>query len=356
MIFEQLNPSYCKTYLIALKESVLLIDPLLDHIHDYLKLLNERNLTLTHVIDTHTHADHISGGAALKDMTGCKYLMHKNAVASCVSLPIDEQKELQIGDLKSRILYTPGHTEDSISLIIEDRLLTGDLLFLDDGGGGRDDLPGGDPGKHWESLQKILNLPEHLVVYPAHDYRNRKPSSLKNQKKINPHLQKAIESKKEFVQYITNLKLGPADWMKEVLSANYFCARDPKAAWVPADISACEVMGTAGVNDQEVVMIGPLDLKEKLKKKLKLVLLDVREPWEFKSEVGYIDGVLNIPIIKLPEKIKNLEKKWKKQDEIITICHSGGRAFTAAQILQQSGFKNVIVLDGGMVTYRKVIN
>ncbi|GJL52485.1 hypothetical protein [Candidatus Nitrospira salsa] len=110
-------------------------------------------LKLTHAIDMHTHADHISGAASLKDQLGCEYVKYANAPARCVTFHLTDGFECHLGNHRVKILTTPGHTQDSITLIFPDRILTGDVLFLDDAGAGRDDLPGGDAGQHWDSLQ-----------------------------------------------------------------------------------------------------------------------------------------------------------------------------------------------------------
>lgn len=351
MIFKQLNPHSCWTYLIADENSreAAIIDPVLDHVQDYVALLEKENLKLKQIIDTHTHADHISGSAALKDKTQCEYLMQSKAAAACPTIRLHDGDKIRLADVPVHVLETPGHTKDSISLVLPDRVLTGDALFLDDGGAGRDDLPGGDPAEHWDSLQKILKLPEFLVVYPAHEYRHRVPSSIGQQKKTNPHLR--ARSKDEFIRYIQDLKLGPADWMKDVLKANYSCARDPKAAWIPVDVPACEVKGTMsqGANDVIVSKITPADLKDKIKNHKTPFLLDVRDPDECRGELGSIEGAVNIPVVQLSKRLNELEAQ--KNSPIVTVCRSGGRAHTAAQILLQAGFKQVQVLDGGMTAY-----
>lgn len=350
MTFKQLNPHACKTYLAGQegKPEVIMIDPVLDHLADYSAILEKNKYQLVAVVDTHTHADHISAGPALKDLTGCDYYMHVNAPARCVSHRLEDNRELTLGTVTFKPLYTPGHTKDSVSLVFSDRILTGDVLFLDAGGAGRDDLPGGDPADHWESLQRLLALPDGMVVYPAHEYRNRRPSSLKQQKETNPHLKP--KTKAEFINYVNDLKLGPAEWMKDVLKANYACARDPRAAWIPVDVPACEVKGTIaqGANDQVVNDIAPQDLKVQLDQGADLVLLDVREPEELTGELGQLEGVVNIPITTLPAKLNYLDP----EKEIISVCRSGGRAHTAAQILMQAGFKKVKVLNGGMQAWR----
>ncbi len=354
MIFEQLNPHACRTYLIGDEKGreAVLVDPVLEGLDDYLKHLDQKKLRLTHVIDTHTHADHISGGAALKDMTGCEYVMHVKAPARCVTFHLTDGFECHLGNIPVKAIATPGHTKDSLTLVLPDRVLTGDVLFLDDAGAGRTDLPGGNPGEHWDSVQRILGLPEHLIVYPGHEYRHRQPSSLKEQKLRNPNLKR--RTKQEYIDYLDALKLGPADWMKDVLKANYACARDPKAAWIPVDVPACEVKGTMdlGTNDQQVAGIPVEEVKRELDAGAGVFLLDVRDPHELKDELGHIRGVTNIPVTTLSHRLSELETYRNR--EIITVCKSGGRAHTAAQILMQAGFPRVHVMVGGMQAWQKV--
>ncbi len=353
-IFRQLNPYACRTYLIEnpkTKEAVI-IDPVLDHVPDYLKLLENEKLVLSAIIDTHTHADHISGGAALLDRVPAPYMMHKKAAAACPSARIRDGEKMTLAGVPVTFLETPGHTQDSIAILLPGKILTGDALFLDDGGAGRDDLPGGDAGAHWETLQKLLGLSEDLLVYPAHEYRHRGPSSLKQQKKTNPHLQH--KTKEDYIRYVQELKLGPADWMKDVLKANYACARDPKAAWIPVDVPACEVKGTmkTGANDIKVEEITAGEFLQQ-KSGADPLLLDVRDPEELRGELGSLEGAVNIPVSVLSQKLAAIEAR--KNDPVITICRSGGRAHTAAQILIQAGFKNVKKMSGGMTAVRNLL-
>lgn len=355
MIFEQLNPHYCRTYLIGDNEGgrAVLVDPVLDHFKEYLDLLKKRSFTLTHVIDTHTHADHISACSALKDATGCLYIMHEKAPAQCVDLRVKDGDCLNLNGTTFDVVYTPGHTKDLISLIVGGKfLLTGDFLFLDDAGGGRDDLPGGDAAEHWESLSRVFDLPDDLIVYPAHEYRGREPSSLGRQKQVNPHYK--ARTRDEFIHYIEDLRLGPADWMKDVLNANYTCARDPRTVWIPADIAACELKGTMdkSANEIQVDRIFAKTLKEKLDSGEKPLLLDVREPDELVSPLGALEGVKNIPIGSLTSRLNEISNHADK--EIIVICRSGARATTGAQILKRAGYQHVKVLDGGMLAWQAV--
>jgi glyoxylase-like metal-dependent hydrolase (beta-lactamase superfamily II)/rhodanese-related sulfurtransferase len=353
LVFRQLNPHACRSYLIgtAGAPDVVLVDPVLEHVDDYLRLLEKEGLRLSHAIDTHTHADHISGAPSLRDRTDCEYVAHQAAPAGCVTVRVADGFKCHIADIPVEVLHTPGHTKDSMSLVLSDRILTGDVLFLDDGGAGRDDLPGGDPAEHWESLQRISRLPEHLLVCPAHDYHDRQPSSLAQQKKTNPHLRS--RTKEEFIKYLDDLKLGPAEWMKDVLKANYACARDPKAAWIPVDVPACEVKGTLGpgVNAIQVPSMPAEELKRRLDQLDAPILLDVREPAELSGALAKLPGVLNIPVAGLSGSLPQLEAY--RDREVVTVCRSGGRALTAAQILLQDGFKHVYVLSGGMAEWNQ---
>ena len=366
MRFEQLNgnttasdlksssPS-CKSYLLAPEGAgAIIIDPVLDEVNNYMRMLEQEGIKLVHILETHTHADHISGAAALQDMTGAEIKMHEKAPATCVGTEtrVKENDVIEHAGMHIKVIHTPGHTKDSVSYIFPGKIFTGDALFLDDGGAGRDDLPGGDPDEHYNSLQKLLALDEDLVVYPAHDYRGRPNSSLVQQKKSNPHMKKAMASKEDFIDYINNLKLGPADWMKDVLAANYACALDPGDVWVPVDASSCEVKGTLdfGANEQSVGTITAGDLHNILQGDDDVVLLDVREKFELNGPLGKLDGIVHVPITQVSQKLEQLEQY--KDKKIVSICKIGGRSLTAGQILKQSGFNNIVYLEGGMIAWR----
>ena len=352
MIFKQLNDDVCKTYIIADEVSgeAVLIDPVIIYTDNYLSFLKDKKLKLTHIIDTHTHADHITAAPSLVDATGCEYVMCDQAPAGCITKKVSNGDVINAAGTEFKFLTTPGHTRDSLSVISENRFFTGDFLFLDDGGAGRDDLPGGDPSAHWDSFQKLNNLPDDLIVYPAHDYRERKPSDLGHQKEVNPHLE--VRSKPEFVSYINDLKLGPADWMHDVLKANVGCTRDPEAAYIPKDSPACEVMGTVDpeLENIEVGHIDAPELNSMMKSGTPMTLLDVREAYELSDNLGHIDGIVNIPMGGLMNHLNKLGEDKNKR--IIVICRSGARAGTAAKELVNAGYPDVSVLNGGMIGYR----
>lgn len=351
--FEQLNTDACKTYLFyeeGSKEAAI-VDPKINYLNAYLDLLKQRNLLLKWIFETHTHADHISGAAALKDATGADIYMEERAPAplKCVNKRIHEGDELKVGKILIKVIHTPGHTKDSVSYVLPGKVLTGDVLFLDNGGAARTDLPGGDPGEQWESHQKIKELPEDTIVYPAHDYRNRLPSSLAEQKRSNPFLQ--YTSKQEYVEFLNEQKLGPAEWMKDVLVANYQCTRDPYAAEIPEEGASCEVKGTlpAEVAALTVEYTSVDAIKARLDKGEKLVLVDVRDKEDLTGPMGKIEGSINIPITDVNVSLKKLEKY--KNREVLFLCTKGKRSMTAAQLAKHAGFKNPVVIKGGMTAW-----
>jgi rhodanese-related sulfurtransferase len=246
-------------------------------------------------------------------------------------------------------MHTPGHTRDSLCLILPDRILTGDTLFLDEGGAGRDDLPGGDAAIHWESLQRLKELHDNVIVFPGHDYRNRRPSTIREQKQRNPFFKP--RSQADYIRFVEELKLGPSDWMKEVLKANVHCTRDRGGLHIPADVSACEAQGTLPCSDGQVepAQVSAHQLRSRLDAKENLVLLDVREQAELSEELGHITGIIHIPVGTVVQRL--LELKPHAEREIVVICKMGGRARSAAKILQSEGFPSVTVLSGGMIAW-----
>lgn len=357
--FEQLNTNGCVTYFLAspTAKKAWLVDPLLVETDRYMALLRKHGCTLEGVIDTHTHADHLSAGSWLVKETRCFYLMHESSGVKCTTDRVSDALEIDLHDVKVHLMHTPGHTRDSMCVILPDRILTGDCLFLDEGGAGRDDLPGGDAGMHFESLQRLRHLPDDLTVYPGHDYRRRSPSSLASQKSRNPFFKPT--SRDEYINFIQELKLGPAEWMKLVLKANSDCVTDPGAVHIPAGLSACEVQGTMSTcaTNQEVEYVSPADLNTQMEMARKYgcespILLDVRESAELTGELGHLPGIIHIPVGALESRIGELD--YARNREIVTICKIGGRAKTAAKLLLSTGHVNVKVMTGGMTGWNEV--
>jgi sulfur dioxygenase len=347
MMFEQLNQGACKTYLVGSEATgeCVLVDPVLENVERDLAAIAARKLRLVAVIDTHVHADHISGAAAIRDRTGVDYVMHRLSTSMCANRRVDDGDRMNVGELVLEFLHTPGHTQDSVSVRLPDRILTGDFLFIGEGGAGRTDLPGGDAGEHWDALQKLRELPDALLVFPAHDYHGESQSTLGDQRRTNPRLRP--RSRADYVRWLDEARLGPAEWMAAVIQANYACAMDPRAAWIPVDQPTCEVKGTLGnVNAELVKTITAEELASRLQADPPPILLDVRQPEELVGELPAIAGAKSIPLGELPLRLAELAGLEHRL--VVTICKSGGRSNTAAAILAMSGFAEVRALAGGM--------
>lgn len=239
MIFEQLSEGNCRTYLVADAGDAILVDPLLGREDHYLAALKSRGLALKQVLDTHVHADHLSACALLRDRTGADHGVHAASRVAEGNLRVEEGQRLQVGAVAVDILHTPGHTPDSMTLRLPDRLLTGDFLFLGEGGAGRTDLPGGDPSAHWDSIRKLEGLDGDLLIFPGHDYHGRTSSTLAEERKVNPRLQP--RSREAYAAWLTGMQMPPADWMKAVVQANLTCARDARGVEIPVGGAVCEV-------------------------------------------------------------------------------------------------------------------
>ena len=192
MIFKQLfdKTSFTYTYLIASKKGreALIIDPVLDNVEQYIGLLKELDLKLVKVIDTHIHADHVTGASKLKDQTNCSTIMGDQTPADAVEIKVKDEEIIKLDQLELKALHTPGHTSDSFSFIMNNYLFSGDTLLIN--GTGRTDFQNGSPKDAYHSIfNKLLKLPDETLLYPAHDYNGKKVSTIGNEKKFNPRLQ-----------------------------------------------------------------------------------------------------------------------------------------------------------------------
>ena len=203
-VFDQKSSTY--TYFIASSKGreALIIDPVLENVEDYLKLLTELNLKLVKVIDTHIHADHITGATKLKDKTQCATIMGENTPANSVEIKVKDEEIIKLDNLKIRALYTPGHTSDSYSFLMDNYLFSGDTLLIN--GTGRTDFQNGSSKDAYNSIfNKLLKLPDETLLYPAHDYKGEKVSTIGKEKKQNPRLQ--VSSVDEYIDIMNNLNL-----------------------------------------------------------------------------------------------------------------------------------------------------
>src|SRR6476659_9853147 len=221
MIFRQFFDSVSSTYtyLIASRRGgeALVIDPVLEKVDRYIQLVDELDLRLVKGVDTHLHADHVTGLGALRDRTHCITVMGEHTQADVVSMRVAEGDYVDIEGVRLDVLYTPGHTDDSYSFLLSDRVFTGDTLLIR--GTGRTDFQNGDPRRQYESIfGKLLKLPDETMVFPAHDYKGDTVSSIGEEKEFNPRLQ--VRSVDEYVDLMSNLHLPNPKMMDVAVPAN----------------------------------------------------------------------------------------------------------------------------------------
>lgn len=224
MIFRQLfdTQSSTYTYLIAQRRGgeALIIDPVLDRVPQYLRLIRELDLKLVFAVDTHIHADHVTGIGQLREATACTTAMGETTDADCVTARLADGEILKVDELRLQAWHTPGHTDDSYSFVMRDRVFTGDTLLIR--GTGRTDFQNGDPGAQYDSLfGRLLKLPDETFVYPAHDYAGRTSSSIGEERVFNPRLQ--VRSRDEYIRQMQQLNLAPPRLMDEAVPANQAC-------------------------------------------------------------------------------------------------------------------------------------
>ena len=221
MIFKQLfdGKSSTYTYIISSGEGreALIIDPVIEHTDEYIKVLTNLKLKLVKVIDTHIHADHITGLNELNKRTNCTRIMGEKSKSEVIDLKIKDNEKIKVENIELKAIYTPGHTDCSYSYLMNDRVFTGDTLLIN--GTGRTDFQNGSSYAAYDSLfNKLLKLPENTLVYPAHDYNGKKYSTIKNEKRNNPRLQ--VSSKEEYAEIMNNLNLANPKMMDIAVPAN----------------------------------------------------------------------------------------------------------------------------------------
>jgi len=221
MIFEQLfdTKSSTYTYIISSGEGreALIIDPVIEHTNEYLRILEKLKLKLVKVIDTHIHADHITALNELNKRTSCTRIMGENSKSEVIDIKVKDNEKINIENIELKAMYTPGHTDCSYSYLMNDRVFTGDTLLIN--GTGRTDFQNGSSFDAYDSLfNKLLKLPKKTLVYPAHDYNGKKFSTIESEKNNNPRLQ--VSSKEEYADIMENLKLANPKMMDIAVPAN----------------------------------------------------------------------------------------------------------------------------------------
>ena len=221
MIFEQLFDTKSSTYTYIISSGkgreALIIDPVIEYSDEYIKILENLELKLVKVIDTHIHADHISGLNELNKRTNCTRIMGEKSKSEVVDIKLKDNENLNIENIELKAIYTPGHTDCSYCYLMNDRVFTGDTLLIN--GTGRTDFQSGSPLDAYDSLfNKLLKLPEKTLIYPAHDYNGKKNSTIENERNNNPRLQ--VSSKEEYAEIMNNLNLSNPKMMDIAVPAN----------------------------------------------------------------------------------------------------------------------------------------
>src|SRR6476659_1222152 len=284
MIFRQLFDSVSGTYSYLLASraggEALIIDPVLEKVDRYIQLLRELDLRLVKAVDTHLHADHVTGLAELRDRTHCITVMGEHTKADVVSMRVEDGDKIEIEGVDLDVIYTPGHTDDSYSFTMADRVFTGDTLLIR--GTGRTDFQNGDPRAQYESIfGRLLKLPDQTLVYPAHDYKGDTVSTIGEEKACNPRLQ--VKSVDEYVALMNSLNLPNPKMMDVAVPANMKVglAQDELArrGWT---IAPCEAAALIGRPD--------------------VAFIDLRERGE-REKHGIIPGSLHAPYPEVPENV-----------------------------------------------------
>jgi len=344
MLFRQLfdHDSSTYTYLLAdltTREAVL-IDPVFEQFERDRRLIEELQLRLVYLLETHVHADHITGSALLREHFGAKTVVSERAGVVCPDWQVKHGDQIRFGAHALEVRETPGHTAGCLTYVCSARRLafTGDALLIR--GCGRTDFQEGDPSTLYRSVhEQIFTLPEDTTLFPAHDYRGRTATSVAEELRHNPRLGRD-RSLPDFVQLMRELQLPPPRQLERSLRANVHCGAPAAASaqahaessdWAPIQHSSVGVPEVSG----EFLLRPEADGN---------LLVDVREPDEFRGELGHVPGSVLVPLATLLDAARG----WPKDRGVVLICRSGGRSGKATLQLSAAGFQRVASLQGGM--------
>jgi sulfur dioxygenase len=333
---DELNDANCKTYLLVSGGEAALVDPVRERCERYRRAVAERRLRLTMVLETHTHADHLMLSRVQKETLAAPLLMHRESPIPIVDRHLEDGDVLALGDERIQVIHTPGHTPDSVCYRLPGAVLTGDTLLI--GGSGRTDFPGGDAGQQYDAVTRFLfALPDDTVVWPAHDYKGRTSSTIGDEKRTNARF--VGKTRTEYLQLMANLGMPFPDRIQEALQVNQ---------------SSFEANEVAFPTVPEVAVVPEIDaraLAERLAAPSPPLLLDVREPEEFISELGHIAGALPVPMDALERRLPKLVGYAER--DLVVVCRAGARSATAAAMLRRAGFDRVSNLAGGMLAWTR---
>jgi len=319
-MIKQFIAGSCYSYIISADNEALIIDPHISLPEEYRKYLTKNKLTLKYIVDTHTHADHFSSAAVLKKQFNAQVLMHEKAISSVADKRLKDNDRINIRTAGVKVIYTPGHTDDAISLYGEGKLFSGDVLLI--GSVGRTDFQNGSPESMFDTLQKLKTLPDETILCPGHDYHEQRLSTIAKEKEGNPFLKET--NKETFV-------------------------RNMRAKIIPKPFNIDNIIRVNQKGEAtSLEMISPRDASSLLEQDPQAKILDVRSALEF-SQV-HIEHSLNIPIDMISAKINELSQS---RQNYLVLCHTGNRAAMAADMLIQSGIHTVKVIEGGIIRWQK---
>ena len=336
MLFRQLfdSTSCTYTYLIASRAGgeALLIDPVIEQTGRYLKLLEELDLRLVKVIDTHIHADHVSAMGKLRDATRCVTVMGEQSPADVVSMRVRDQEDVKIEGLTLKALHTPGHTSESYSFLMNDRVFTGDTLLIR--GTGRTDFQNGDPYDQYHSLfDRLLKLPEHTLVCPGHDYKGDTVSTIAEEKAFNPRLN--VSSAEEYAEIMNNLNL-PNPKMMDVA--------------VPENLKL-------GLMREAQHRVPAVEVEELLSKwpEVDGILVDLREASE-RQRYGTIPGSMHISYDEFAGFCapSGAAPGLCARDRLLLYCAVGERSTLATEMAREQGLSNIAHIPGGFRAWQEL--
>lgn len=339
MIFRQLFDSVSSTYtyLIASRAGAeaLIIDPVLDKVDRYVQLLRELDLKLVKAIDTHVHADHITGLGALRDRTKCVTVMGEQSGVDVVSMRVADGDCIDIEGIELKAIYTPGHTDDSYSFLLGDRVFTGDTLLIR--GTGRTDFQHGSSAAAYDSIfNKLLTLPDDTLVYPAHDYKGDTVSTIGEEKAFNPRLQ--VSSVEEYAEIMDNLNLANPKMMDVAVPANL------KIGLSQDEI---EAKGWSVSAESALGLVGQPDV----------VLVDLRDKGE-RERHGVIPGSIHAPYTDFEENVGPSgmlhELVAATGKRLVFYCAFGERSAMAVQAARDQGLTSACHIKGGIDAWKQV--
>ncbi|MBW7972223.1 MBL fold metallo-hydrolase [Bradyrhizobium sp. BR 10289] len=338
MIFRQLFDSVSGTYSYLLASrpggEALILDPVLEKVDRYCQLLRELDLKLVKAVDTHLHADHVTGLGELRDRTHCMTVMGDQTKADVVAMRVADGDKVTIEGLSLDVMYTPGHTDDSYSYLMGDRVFTGDTLLIR--GTGRTDFQNGSSRAQYDSIfNRLLKLPDETMVFPAHDYKGDTVSTIGEEKRYNPRLQ--VRSVDEYIELMSNLKL-PNPKMMDVA--------------VPANMRV-------GLHQEELEKEGrALSAIEAIRSlhRPDILLVDLRESNE-RAKHGMLEGALHTPYPSVEESLKPggmlREVAAATGRRVVFFCAFGERSAMAVAAAKEAGLGNTAHIAGGIDAWKK---